>query len=210
MRFRTFAEMHRPIGFVFSRPSGAGRPSQPKPVRSPELPESKQFLQSWLRFFERAATLSIPLRYTFLQMRFLSLIFCIALAAFAQDDPPPVDGAAVPPILPTLSTPAPSPACACATSARPSSPAASLNSRSSPILPATTWSRRPPAASGSLTITVLRGPRYSTITAPTPSAGSPSIPRILPSSGSGTGENNDQRSVSFGDGVYKSEDGGRT
>ena len=46
--------------------------------------------------------------------------------------------------------------------------------------------------------------------APTRSAASPSIPRTRWSIWVGTGENNSQRSVSYGDGLYKSTDGGKS
>ena len=97
-----------------------------------------------------------------------------------------------------------------ARSARLSSPAASRRSPYSRTIPTTTWS---PLASGNIFSTTNNGTTWTPVF---DNYGSYSIGWITidPKNPSivwvGTGENNNQRSVSYGDGVYKSEDGGRT
>ena len=108
------------------------------------------------------------------------------------------------------SRPAPSPGSSSAASARPSPPAASATSPSTRPTRATTSWLWPRAGSGRRSTTAPPGRRSSTARAPTRSAASTSTRRTPTSSGSARGENNSQRTVSFGDGVYKSLDGGKS
>ena len=106
--------------------------------------------------------------------------------------------------------PTPGAASRCAASAPPSPPAASWTSRSTrPTRSAGSW-RWPRAACGRPRTAGPPGRPSSTARAPTRSAASRSTranPNVV---WVGTGENNSQRSVGYGDGVYKSEDGGKS
>ena len=146
-------------------------------------------------------------------MRFFPLFLFLSLSVFAQDEPPAVATGRGRPRRAGSNEPineAPSPCSARARSAPPSSPDGSPRSPSSPTI---SNHYLIAVASGNIWLTTNNGTTWTPVF---DNYGSYSIGCIAidPENPSivwvGTGENNNQRSVSYGDGVYKSEDGGRT
>jgi photosystem II stability/assembly factor-like uncharacterized protein len=142
-------------------------------------------------------------------MRLFPLLLCISLTALAQDEPPQGGGrgrgASDEPVNARTFA---------SLRARNIGPAF-LSGRISQIavFPDSTSHYLVAEASGGIWLTTNNGTSWTPVF---DNYGSYSIgwiaidPKTPTVVWAGTGENNDQRSVSFGDGVYKSEDGGRT
>ena len=88
--------------------------------------------------------------------------------------------------------------------------AASTTSRSRRAIRTSSTSATPSAASSSPRTTACRSSRFSRPTASRRSATSPSIRAIPNIVYIGTGEANNRQTTSFGDGIYKTTDGGKT
>ena len=148
------------------------------------------------------------MRYT-PAMRLFPILLCLSLAALAQDEPPQAGGRGGRGNEDPINT-----RTFASLRARQIGPAM-ISGRVSQIamFPDSTNHYMVAEASGNVFMTTNNGTTWTPVF---DNYGSYSIGWITidPKNPSivwvGTGENNNQRSVSFGDGVYKSEDGGRT